>query len=157
MQKVGKICRYLAISAIFLIGINLMLSSVFNFFKLTSSSTEIIGSISYLTSFMFGVIFLINAFKLIKKDRHIILGTALIFIVLAFGSLVFSMILSNIPGDQRINPLVSFILYLIPAILLLISWRYEVPTQYDKAHKAKEIFGDHLKHLKDNEVEDLLK
>lgn len=148
-QNIGKIARYTV--AIYLLAA-ILYASINEAIKLFFPHASSISALSSIISLFWIIAHIYIIYVLFKNLRNHFAGVVGIFLFL-------SVILIPVNLSQKAD-LIFFaplLLFALSIILILISWKMESGETKTRVGKAREIFGEHIKDIPDEEVHKLLK
>ena len=158
-QTLGKIARLITAIFILYIGGYFIVNEIGQLISTIQHDEvyiQLIKMVGAIIPFTIGASFLFASYVLFRNKRGGFWSIITVLLMFGLGGAIISWASSKTPSLTR--TVAIFIFYLIPAFLLFVSLKTEPDlNKKSSIERAREILGEDLKHLSDNELHHLLK
>ncbi|MBI2601262.1 hypothetical protein HYW42_04900 [Candidatus Daviesbacteria bacterium] len=158
--------RLTATLYVFIIGLLTAIGQIVELLSTSKSGDQVTDllrtvttSISTLMAFIWSGFWIYAAYALYKNKRDNFPAIATWLILLGLGGVGLNYAMSQYQIQPRFeyNPFVLLLFYAIPIILIIVSWKTEPIDREDSVERARRIFGEHIKHLDNEDLHHTLK
>ena len=165
-QQLGKISRLTAAVYVFIIGLLVATGQIIDLLSPSKSGDQVTDllktmttSISTLMAFIWSGFWIYAGYALYKNKRDNFPAIATWLILLGLGGVGISYAMSQyqIHSTLEYNPFILLLFYAIPTILIMVSCKTEPRDTENSVERARRIFGEHIKHLDDEDLHHTLK